>query len=370
MKIFPRFNINSVLKIFLTILSVFIVWSILAIITNIINPFPEIRLVYLGSGESTSLAQSIFSDILNSYFSFFSITVLCFFSLSLNLGFKLSDSFFREFFSIKLHGKPLKAFLYKLFLNSHIEPINLVSMEKINFFVKSGSHVIGPAQINLRAGFAALIKIRGGENRILLSKGNHYLEISAEEKLIDIYNFNDSQITIQINNPQLFQDKRSIEVKYKILPDLRSSTTNAKFGNVLEYLDSKNLYDIIDSIILLEFQSLQKLMEKLHFSSAKITGESTNKKQIDNTGFFHNLSLPLNNISKKRLNIERNRKRRLYTHPSKISPVIESDSVEVENRAVIEKFKSLLTTQIRETVMQLFGIELFKIVGFQIGGKH
>ena len=373
------------LRFIFTILLIFILWSLLAIISSIYNPLGDLIPVVFTNINSSSLALSLFRDILKAYFSIFTLSILLLIIFIFWLTFVSIASFYSRLITLPTIKE------YKNYLSSCAFSISGIkkyqfpddhfmnSKEKISY-----SFPEGPIKASIKPKFALVVNNRGIYRTWVNSSDLDNMEKSLEyqDKIIDCFDVHSANLQITMENKikEVFQSPLiKIELAYSYqLPVPQESNNQLPNLNLFELCDSINIRSIIEKIIISEvkatltqfsmdsrntlpFQYKKSPANKIipEYNSDTIKPESkTNAFAIN---FFNN---PEKQV------VKRNRKRPMYLihrfyyninsdkFDSKISPTL------------IESLNDLLTQNIRRTMEYLFNSEIIEAKIIAIGKQE
>ena len=360
-------HLAQAVKIILFSASFFIFWSALALISSIYQPLSISWPITPAIGTSSSLADSLYQEIIQSYFSLFTISVLIIILLAGILGFLWSRQVSELFFPFNENQSPIRVFLNRLLNGSPHRILDFSNPDTIKQLNSSGSQIYGPAKILIQDGAVVLIS-KGVDNfRVMISNGSGPIQISSSERLVELLPFTHTEFSIDLFNPTSNDFFNSIQLRYSFDIHNLAKSTNP---SIVQFLSSNNfLYgkDVMDLIIRLEFDSWMKTEKKYSSKMTSYNGqdlsienEKTGSRSLPHSIYFS--SKPL--IKSK---IIRNRKRGIY-------PLAASDTEilnDLESRRVsLEKLNPLMNNffeNLSRTTIQLFGFNPIKIIGYEIG---
>ena len=360
-------RLAQAVKIILFSATFFIFWSALALISSIYQPLSISWPITPAIGTSSSLADSLYQEIIQSYFSLFTISVLIIILLAGILGFLWSRQVSELFFPFNENQSPIRVFLNRLLNGSPHRILDFSNPDTIKQLNSSGSQIYGPAKILIQDGAVVLIS-KGVDNfRVMISNGSGPIQISSSERLVELLPFTHTEFSIDLFNPTSNDFFNSIQLRYSFDIHNLAKSTNP---SIVQFLSSNNfLYgkDVMDLIIRLEFDSWMKTEKKYSSKMTSYNGqdlsienEKTGSRSLPHSIYFS--SKPL--IKSK---IIRNRKRGIY-------PLAASDTEilnDLESRRVsLEKLNPLMNNffeNLSRTTIQLFGFNPIKIIGYEIG---
>jgi hypothetical protein len=360
-------RLAQAVKIILFLATFFIFWSALALISSIYQPLSISWPITPEIGTSSTLADSLYQEIIQSYFSLFTISVLIISLLAGILGFRWSRQVSELIFPFHENQSPIRVFLNRLLNGSPHRILDFSNPDTIKQLNSSGSQIYGPAKILIQDGALGLIS-KGVDNfRVMISNGSSPIQISSSERLVELLPFTPTEFFVDLFNPTSNDFFNSIQLRYSFDIHNLAKSTNPSF---VQFLSSNNfLYgkDVMDLIIRLEFDSWMKTEKKYTSKMTSFDGqdlsiesEKTESRSLPHSIYF--LSKPL--IKSK---IIRNRKRRIY-------PLAASDT-EILNdlesmRVSSEKLNPLMNNffeNLTRTTIHLFGFNPIKIIEYEIG---
>jgi hypothetical protein len=360
-------RLAAVIKIILFSASFFIFWSGLALISSIYRPLSISWPAEQTAGNSVSLADSLYLEIIQSYFSLFTISALVVILLAGLLGYFWSKQASNSLFPFHEDQNPFFVLLGRVFNTTSNKILDLSSPDAVKNLNESGSPIYGPAKILIQDGAVGLISQGMVDFRAVISDGVTPNKINSGERLVIVLPFIQNNFVVKLIAPKLNELPTSIQLRYKLqLNDLSGRITPSGI-QFLSYFGSNNWKELLESVIQLEFENLAMLERKpvLEITSIKqqeFSDESENELSHSQTHPLYRFTKPLI-----RLKISRNRKRGQY-------PLVTSDNetiLELESsQASIEKLQPLMNEFIKilnRTTIQLFGFNMIKIIDYEIG---
>ena len=364
----PQDNrLAQAVKIILFLASFFIFWSALALISSIYTPL-SISWPFTPAIETAStLADSLYQEIIYSYFSLFTISVLIIILLAGILGFHWSRQVSGSFFPSYEDQSPFRVLLNRLFNATPHKILDLSAPEMIKKFIQSDGQINGPVKILIQDG--ALVLISKGVNnfRVLVSNGSTPIQISSSERLVKLLPSTKNEFFVGLFIPSPNDVIKAIQLRYSF--DLHNLAKNANYSGY-QFLSGRSVnywQELMDSIIQLEFDSLIKAEGKFALEMS-----STDPQELNNGVERARSSLlphPMNFSSKPLIKskISRNRKRGVYPLVTSVKETVD----ELESRkASLEKLTPLMNVffeNLARTTIQLFGFNPIKIIGYEIG---
>ncbi|MBM3137597.1 MAG: hypothetical protein FJZ98_05360, partial [Chloroflexi bacterium] len=308
------------IKIILLSASFYIFWSILALLSSIFQPFSKFSTFPSTNGPSDSLADSLFLEIIQSYFSIFSITVLVIIGLSGIIGFFWAKNISNEIFPFHEDQSPFTILIKRIFDINPFKIKDLSDHHAVKEFNDFGRRIYGPAKIRIPDLAMAIISKGISDFRGVTSDGYSPIQIGSTESLEKILPPFEKEFRMELINPISNGAFKSILVRYRFKLNQfneRFDQTNLQF--LLRWISS-DWREFFESIVRLEFSHLVKteLMFDLEMKTNIQEGigfEIDAKKIHQKPHSVYFSTLPL--IRKK---ISRNRKRGIY-------PLASSDSV-------------------------------------------
>jgi len=363
----PSYRFTAVLKAILVLASLFILWSVLALISSIYQPLSFRGVAALESRASTSLADSLFLEIIQSYFSIFSVSVLVIIFLAVILGFLWARQFSNGIFPFYENQRPFSVLIKRFFKFSSHKIIDLANFEVLKKFNDLGKQIYGPAVIQILNNASALISKGNDGFRMDTSKGITPVQISSNERLVKILPQLLKDFTINLLAPSSNDLFNSLQFQFTFqVDDLPEKLHHSE----LQFLASCGYDDwkeILEPIIRLEFNYLltKKKNSGLEITSLKqpdLDADGENNQSGSQAHSFHGSTIPV-----VRSRITRNRKRGQY-------PLVASDLEfisEPESRlAAMEMLQPLINEfieNLERTTIQLFGFIPIKIIHYEIG---
>ena len=237
------------LRIFLAAFLIFILWSLLAVISAIFNPLGKINFASFLGLNSQNLAFSLFLDILQSYFSIFTISFLVIFLSVFYLGYETiaGFSFLIKSFPSKKFSKDYLSFC----AFSFPKPKKLLIPDDLtNNFI---DFPVGPLKTAIKPGYALLIRSRANYSAKFNDEGNSddfEVFLTHNEEVIDCFNLNPGSITLYAENKTSMKSFL-IELTYSFdLPNRHEEM--AKFSNMLTMFEGRKILEIIEDFLISE----------------------------------------------------------------------------------------------------------------------
>jgi hypothetical protein len=371
------FQVNSqagYLRLIFFILLFFIIWSLLAVISAVYNPFANLNLIKISASSSSTLAVSLFRDILNAYLSSFTLSCLALILYIFYTSFKTNINLFCELKTFSLNKNNKDYLLNCAFsvppLPKYHFPEDLIDL-RAN---KSFSFPEGPLIADLMPGFALYIYRQGTFRTLVNSSDNKNLEISLshQEKIIDCFNLKASNLEVVINNQNndFFWPNTRVDLVYSYqLPFDDKVKNQLPWINLFKLCDSNNLSFIIENILTSVIMStLTQNKLGLRDISPFPSNKSQDHKHIIKNNLTHNQSNHQMDVFLFRVKksneihyLKRNRKRPIYIPPMIKTKNISKPEDKLNSLNIIDAFKQLLSINLRETMNFLFGAEIIKV---------
>ncbi|MDP2966197.1 MAG: hypothetical protein Q8N39_09220 [Pelolinea sp.] len=369
------------LRLILTIILIFILWSLLAIISTVYNPLGKLNPILIPNFNSTSLALSLIRDILKAYLAVFTISSLLLIIFIFWLSFTTIAAFCSKiniYPSIKANKDYLSNCAFSI---PGIKKYRYPNSDFINSEdEKSFSFPEGPLKASIKPKFVLFVSNRGIHKSWVNSSDYDDLEVSLEhqDKIIDCFNIEPTNLQVILENRKKdsFQSPRiKIELVYFFqLPVTQENINHTPILNLFEYCDSKNIQSIIEKVIISEvkatltqFSLISKdpifFQHTQSFKNKRRPEKKSNKTQFGHKTDAFSVSFIQN--PEKQV-IKRNRKRPMYLTHRLYS---NNDSDKEDNKitpSLIKSINELLTLNIRGTMINLFSSEIIeaKIIAF------
>jgi len=365
---------TGILKLVIMIMLFFIIWSILAIISTTWNPYGPFNFGLPITSENRILSQSILSDIIASYFSFFTISHLLLLSLVVLFCYFLVRNLGKYIFSYSPYHSTARIFFSRLFAFNGNLLIDLSNLHSPNSLLNSHSITYGPAQVIIPPYSAAIIQDKNNQLRIITVLGidNNPVIINSWEKLIEIIDIKNGSSSINIKGINLPFSGKRICLKYRYLTDKTTNAVNNSISTFVKVCNSGNYRMMIESII--QFESLSLLNQYQNSLNKNQHTAGRNIKQVgDNNSVrikrLHRQFYYVPPKNKLPLFLTRNRKRHpnFYNINNKNKP-----AYNVEKAIPQDELTSIvhaLSRNVDRTMIHLFGSKIIEIVDYQIGGK-
>jgi hypothetical protein len=359
------------LRLFLAIVFIFGVWSLLAIIFTINHPLAKLNSFLIPNFNSSSLAVSLFRDILYAYLSIFTISTLILIFYIFWLTYTTAVIFYsrlNNFSTLKENRDYLSYCAFSIPGKMKYQFPNTYPISSKN--EKTLSFPEGPLIAVVKPIFALFVNNQGIYKSWVNSNASDELEISLEhhDKVIDYFDIQPATINIDLKNPVkniVFFPFLKINITYAfVLPDTRKIESNYPLINLIRYCDSNNFRLIIEKLIVLELNATVTQLSK-DFREPLLQIQPDENHRPVNTR--KNKSRELQNLDSftprfiknpKLKTLKRNRKRLLYLtykHLSHADSVIEDNKTLI---SVLETMNELFTQNIQNAMKNLFGSEI------------
>ncbi len=248
-ELFQVNNQAGILRIFLAAAFTFVLWSLFAVISASFDPSGSLDLPNVLGINSENLALSLFLDIINAYFSIFSVSFTLLFLLVALLSLETTAFFLSHIKSSPSKGSS-KNYLTSCAFSFPRRKKFLFPDDQIN---SSGDILTGPLEAVIKPGYALLV----GNWPIFSVKFNNVnnpdnLEVflSFKEMVIDCFTLDPSSFSFEFEDIT-FSKTFLIELAYSfILPTGTENTV--RFANMLALFDSGNIRKIIESVLMSE----------------------------------------------------------------------------------------------------------------------
>jgi hypothetical protein len=390
LKIFFKklFQLNSqagYLRLFFTIILLFLLWSFLALINAIYNPLGKLNLTLFPNIISSNLALSLIKDILKAYFSIFSLGVLFLLILTFNMC-------FLSVVSISSILGEATTFKEKRDLLSYYA-FSIPALKKYNFPIVSypesenDSSLFlpnGPLIASIKAGYALFISSHA-ENKVwanLSTEKQMDISLEYQEKVIDCFNIQPGKIQLVLDNPlndfyKSFKIKIDLAYFYQV-PDQQNGNDQSSIKNLFEYFGSPNIRYIIEKVIISEVKTT---FTQLALESKDILSLPRNpiddKNEISSINNIRNHHIKMQEKISFHINhypvfqtVKRNRKRSLYLNPNLFS--IFNNKINGVNipQSYLEIINEKIMTNFQNTMKYFFGSEVVKIKILSFGEQE
>lgn len=362
-------RIAESVKLLLCVTSFFIFWSVLALISSIYHPLKILRSITPAVEPSSSLADSLFQEIIRSYFSLFTWTVLVIFLLAVILGFLWSSLASGRLFPFFENQHPLIVLLKRLFFSTSHATFDFSNNDALNRFLDSGNQIYGPAQVLLQSNNGILISDGLDNFRFMISKSTTPIYISFRERLVKILPLSENEFIVDLENPPANSPFKFIRLRYSLFfQNLAENISRTGLGFLLNN-NPGYWKELMDSIIRLEFDSLVKMQGMSALDLTPLDGlglDGAGEKEISRTP-SHSIYSTAKPLIKPK--ISRNRKRGIYSLTSPVSQSI--DGLET-GKAAMDELRPLMSKffeNLTRTTFQIFGFTVIKIIDYQVGEK-
>lgn len=358
-----RVNLEAgLLRLFLAAVLIFILWSLLAILSASFDPLGNLEISNTLGFNSQNLALSLFIDIINAYFSIFTISLIILFFIIVFFGFETIADFYSHLKSLPSNR------ISKNYL-SHCA-FSLPKRKKFLFpdhlNNPTDDYPSGPFEAVIKPGFALLVGSRENysvkfNNRI--DSENFEVSLTFREKILDCFNLNPASISFNIDD-QSFVKSFFIEVEY--VYDLPSGQENmAKFANMLALCDSGKIRKIIENNLISE---IKVALGQYFRNSSGFTANPFKQVYEEPIGKKENTSKELDqkkysmviNFYKKVKDqvIKRNRKRPVYLNPSHSVAASPKNYEENLSPSIRDQINDLLAMNLQSSMLTLFGTNI------------
>ena len=368
------------LRFFSTIILFFIIWSLLAIIYSVYIPLGKLKLILVPNFYSSNLAESLFRDILNTYFSVFTLSILFLIIIIFWLSFITISAFYSRwiiFPSIKDNKDYLSYCAFSIPGIKHYQFPNdvLINTESKMIF----SFPEGPLKASIKPGYA-LFASNKGICKTWVNPSDHddlAVTIEHQDKIIDCFNINPGTLDILFENhfKDLFQSPYiKIDMAYSFpFPDTHDTPEQSLFMNLFSLCDSRNIQSIIEKVIIAEVKTAF-----LQFSKDSIVQiEQPKENEMKRGKEKRNIKSPNHHKTDaffvsfiknpEQRAVKRNRKRLMYLN-NRLYPNIDSRQEEYKiSSTLIESLNEILTKNIQGTMAYLFGSEIIEVKIIAIG---
>jgi len=354
----------GILRLFLAAALIFVLWSLLAVISSAFDPFGSMDFRNILGINSENLALSLFLDIFDAYFSIFSFSLILMFLLIVLLSLDIVADF-----NLRLRSLQLKN-ISKKYLTSCA--FSFPGRKKLLFpddrFKASEDIFDGPLKAGIKPGCALLLKSKPSYSLIYNSGENlENIEISLafREKIIDCFNMNPASIAFFVKDQS---QSRSFLVDASYDYDLPTETGNmVKYASMLALFDSNNFREIIENLLVTETNLTLHQYFRSHPESSAYPSQEMQDDPIENNDKFSKefkqkkYSRIVNFYKKGNGHgLKRNRKRTIYSRP--ISEVPSLIKVQEKNlsSSVMDELNELLEINLQNTLISLFGTGCLK----------
>ncbi len=361
-------RIGSALRILLVILSVFIMWSLLALVSSAKQPTSMPILFGSGSSgsQSTSLANSAFSEILGSYFSLFSLTMLALIVLAAALGLSWSRNAFARFLPLPKTQSPLSILLKRLLAASPQKPIHLSESDEDSEISTSSQTIFGPALVYIEGDNAVLIADGRGRYRVVISNSQIPVQITGRERVERIVPIEQRRIEFDSRGSSWEDISKPVQITYRLnWPEIARYSANRMTLSFLE-MDTHPIHATLEEIMQLEFDALMRKEENSGSEISQPTDPIKNEDDEKETRTHsHSSYLPpqtrMNALSM------RNRKRRIYSPEAPDAGDPNANPMD-EYSEQLGEFMQKFSSDINKITTRLFGVNAVEIIDYRFGG--
>jgi len=361
------FQVNheaGILRLFLAAALIFILWSLVALISASFDPFGSKDLHNILGINSDNLAFSLFLDIFDAYFSIFSFSLI---SLSLLIALVSLDII--AVFNLRI--KSLKTIYHsKNYLT--FCAFSFPRRKKVLFpddrFNVTEDTVDGPLKASVKPGYALLVK-RNTEYSLVFNACDNLENIEKSlafrDKIIDCFNINPGSIPFIVND-QILSRSFFVEVAYDY--DLPAGKKNIiKYASMLALFDADNFYEIIKSLLMAETefslnQYLRNHSESFTYTLQEANDDPSEKKENISKEVRQNNYSQLFNFHKKdfRNGLKRNRRRPIYPKPISAASALLRDHENNSSLSLLDELNKLFEINLQTALKTLFGTVFLK----------
>lgn len=349
--------------IFLIILT-FILWSLLAVIFATFNPLQNLAFGKILIFNSSNLALSLFRDILNAYFSLFTIAGLILFIFIFFISFDTVAKFYSRL-------KPLSSIkMSKNYLSNCAFSIPQIKVFRIpDDFINFSSDIPdGPLTAVIKPGYTLLVSTRGNYKTWINPKNNiDDLEVSLihQEKIIDCYNINPASISFN-KEDNIHTKSFIIELAYSFdLPNKHESLN--PLTKMFELCDSRSIREIIERVLVSEAKATFGHYYRNSGDRFPFSNNQSQLKKIRNNQKFGIefgqktivIFLKLINRSKNQV-IKRNRKRLLYLSPKPATIAVSKNKEYNLSQSLIDILNESFASNLQKPMRLLFGADIIR----------
>lgn len=360
-------RLAAAVKIILLSASFFIFWSALALISSVFHPLSTLWSSTMVNGPSRTLADSLYQEVIRSYFSLFTISVLVIFLLAGFLGYFWSRQASDKLFPFHENQNLFFVLIKRFFSTTPHTPLDFSNHDAIKRFNDSGNQIYGPAKILIERGAMVLVSKGMDDFRLMISNDPTPIQILPRERLIRILPSQQNEFIVDLVNPTSSDFFKSIQLRYSFR--LHDLTENISRSEMLFFMSNglSHWKEFINSIIQLEFDSQVKIeceSEKV-FASLNGQGKSGDNEKEESLSLPHSKYFSGKPLIKSKLT--RNRKRGIYPLPPSDPEFLD----ELEPiQATMEQVQPILNKfleNFNRTTIQLFGFNPIKIIDYKIG---
>lgn len=356
-----RINVAFILSLIVLVFSTFVLWSFLAIISLYWNPFKGFNLVFFNNHINSSLAQSIFSEIISAYFSFCTLIHLLLVIDLISFCVLLVKNLAVSVFIFSEIQSPLKLIINRLFFLSEKILVDLLDSRILNSYQNKPYPIYGPARISIPDNFASVLITNHQDIQVAKYRKSNLLSLDKKDTLLGLVDISERTLFIESQSKSLPFFRKSVRIRYKIIRDEYSNSKENALETLVRFCEIKDIHNILESIIEWEFHSLMKQFE--NYSSEEFHEKKKSQSTRANHSCYHLWIHPIKRNSF--LNFLRKRRRNLYQF-------IQESSIQINSKidfiAEINKCQKELGERIDNIMIRLFGIKIIELIELQFGG--
>ena len=359
-------QIITCLKILLFAASLFILWSFLALISSKYHPFAGLEILFANETPSQTLADSLMSEILGSYFSIFTLVSFSFILTNGYFGYVRAKEISADLFTIFDQQKPICFLLNRIFINRKPKSIQIDS-GRTRKFNHSRESILGPAVLEPEDPMAVLISQPGHGYRVLSSTSEKLITMTPDERLIKIIDPGVKVFKVMLKDITLGDKALSMRMDYQIrIPRRDEQRSNPHWIRNFN-AESEKFQILIESLIGSQFSVFLKsrLDAQEKFKQETASEIVVDEKKIAHYKYTH---IPfLKSRGKRSYSILRNRKRLIFPRGSMIVSRPEEGSQQENSNTMLDDWMADFLPQLKISLFQLFGYNPIEIINYQLG---
>jgi len=359
-------EIITYLKILLFAASLFILWSFLALISSKYHPFAGLGILFANEPSSQTLADSLMSEILGSYFSIFTLVSFSFILASGYLGYLRAKEISTDLFTIFDQQKPISFLLNRIFINRKPKSIQIDS-RGTRKFNHSRESILGPAVIEPEDPMAVLISQPGQGYRVLSATSENKITIAPDERVIKFIDPGLKVLKIRFINMSLGDNAISMRLDYQIrIPRRDEQRSNLHWiGNF--NAESEKFQVLIEALIGSQFSIFlkSKLDAQEKFKQETASEIVVDEKKMAHYKYIHTPFLK--SRGKRSYSNLRNRKRLIFPRGLIIVSRPERGSQQENSNTMLDDWMADFLSQLKIPLLQLFGYNPIEIINDQLG---
>ena len=354
------------LKILLFIASLFILWSFLALISSIYHPFASLDNLFAGQIAPKTLADSLFGEIVEAYFSFFTIISLGFNLASGYIGYQRAKEISSRFFTFFTRQKPIRVLLNRILTNKNPQVFQLHN-EDIRKLNKTRESIYGPAVIQLDDPLVLMASDNKQDFRVLSPTDKKQIVVAPVERIIKFIDPGTKIFRAMVKDSALRDNALNIHLEYRLrIPRQEEQRANSYWISIFN-TEPQKMLDLIDSLIQSElsvFMKSKSIVQNDFGQGIDIEANLQGFKGIHKK-YIHSTHRAF--IKKQNPPFFRNRKRLMSHIGSSIVSSLDIGSRREGTDAKFSQWMNEFNSQLKISLFTLFGYNPIEIISYQFG---